>query len=49
MNTDQLLLVSGLGLAINLFGLYATGGHHHHGVSTVWPLSRQACLTISLM
>ncbi|KAL7411387.1 cation efflux family-domain-containing protein [Mrakia frigida] len=33
MNTDQLLLVSSIGLAINLFGLFATGGHHHHGHS----------------
>ncbi|WVF65868.1 hypothetical protein IAT40_000605 [Kwoniella sp. CBS 6097] len=31
METHQLLLVSGIGLAINLWGMYATGGHHHHG------------------
>ncbi|WWC96833.1 hypothetical protein V866_003708 [Kwoniella sp. B9012] len=31
METQQLLLVSGVGLAINLFGMWATGGHHHHG------------------
>ncbi|KAL1411815.1 putative zinc transporter msc2 [Vanrija albida] len=31
IETDQLLTVSGIGLAINLFGMYATGGHHHHG------------------
>ncbi|ODN87143.1 hypothetical protein L198_07146 [Cryptococcus wingfieldii CBS 7118] len=31
METQQLLLVSGIGLAINLFGMWATGGHHHHG------------------
>ncbi|OCF31149.1 hypothetical protein I316_07116 [Kwoniella heveanensis BCC8398] len=33
METHQLLLVSGIGLAINLWGMYATGGHHHHGHS----------------
>ncbi|KLT41244.1 cation efflux protein [Cutaneotrichosporon oleaginosum] len=33
METRQLLLVSGIGLAINLFGMWATGGHHHHGHS----------------
>ncbi|WVQ77395.1 hypothetical protein IAR50_007080 [Cryptococcus sp. DSM 104548] len=33
METQQLLLVSGIGLAINLFGMWATGGHHHHGHS----------------
>jgi zinc transporter 5/7 len=33
MDTNQLLLVSSLGLAINLWGMYATGGHHHHGHS----------------
>ncbi|KZT55246.1 cation efflux protein [Calocera cornea HHB12733] len=35
MNTNQLLLVSSLGLAVNLFGMFATGGHahHHHGHS----------------
>jgi zinc transporter 5/7 len=30
MNTNQLLLVSSLGLAVNLFGMFAMGGHHHH-------------------
>ncbi|EGN92271.1 hypothetical protein SERLA73DRAFT_173028 [Serpula lacrymans var. lacrymans S7.3] len=30
MNTSQLLLVSSLGLGINLFGMFAMGGHHHH-------------------
>ncbi|CAE6418021.1 unnamed protein product [Rhizoctonia solani] len=29
MNTSQLLLVSGLGLGVNLFGMFAMGGHHH--------------------
>lgn len=33
MNTSQLLLVSSIGLAINLFGMFATGGHAHHGHS----------------
>lgn len=33
METHQLLLVSGIGLAINLWGMWATGGHHHHGHS----------------
>lgn len=33
MNTSQLLLVSSLGLAVNLFGMFAMGGHHHHGHS----------------
>ncbi|THU88692.1 cation efflux protein [Dendrothele bispora CBS 962.96] len=31
MDTSQLLLVSSLGLAVNLFGMFAMGGHHHHG------------------
>ncbi|KAH9933332.1 cation efflux family-domain-containing protein [Fomitopsis serialis] len=31
MNTNQLLLVSSLGLGVNLFGMFAMGGHHHHG------------------
>ncbi|KAI0691229.1 cation efflux family-domain-containing protein [Cytidiella melzeri] len=31
MNTSQLLLVSTLGLCVNLFGMFAMGGHHHHG------------------
>lgn len=30
MNTEQLLTVSAIGLAVNLVGLVATGGHHHH-------------------
>ena len=30
MNTSQLLLVSSLGLGVNLFGMFAMGGHHHH-------------------
>lgn len=30
MNTSQLLLVSTLGLCVNLFGMFAMGGHHHH-------------------
>lgn len=29
-NTRQLLIVSTMGLAVNLFGMFATGGHHHH-------------------
>jgi len=33
MNTNQLLLVSTLGLVINLFGMVAMGGHAHHGHS----------------
>src|SRR6266851_2829321 len=33
MNTNQLLLVSTLGLIINLFGMLAMGGHAHHGHS----------------
>ncbi|KAJ7257892.1 cation efflux family-domain-containing protein [Mycena haematopus] len=33
MNTSQLLLVSTLGLAVNLFGMFAMGGHHHGGHS----------------
>lgn len=32
-NTVQLLIVSGMGLAVNLFGMFAMGGHHHHGHS----------------
>ncbi|GJE91102.1 cation efflux protein [Phanerochaete sordida] len=31
MNTSQLLLVSTVGLGVNLFGMFAMGGHHHHG------------------
>ncbi|EIW66425.1 hypothetical protein TREMEDRAFT_74701 [Tremella mesenterica DSM 1558] len=31
MDTRKLLLVSSIGLAINLWGMWATGGHHHHG------------------
>lgn len=30
MNINQLLLVSSIGLAVNLFGMFAMGGHHHH-------------------
>lgn len=30
MNTNQLLLVSTMGLGVNLFGMFAMGGHHHH-------------------
>lgn len=30
MHTGQLLLVSTLGLGVNLFGMFAMGGHHHH-------------------
>src|SRR6266702_8990471 len=33
MNTNQLLLVSAVGLGINLFGMLAMGGHAHHGHS----------------
>ncbi|KAG8895455.1 putative zinc transporter msc2 [Tulasnella sp. 403] len=29
-NFKQLLVVSSLGLAVNLFGMFAIGGHHHH-------------------
>ncbi|CAO1626533.1 unnamed protein product [Sympodiomycopsis kandeliae] len=29
-NTTQLLIVSGMGLGVNLFGMFAMGGHHHH-------------------
>ena len=32
MTTSQLLLVSSLGLGVNLFGMFAMGGHHHHHV-----------------
>lgn len=32
MNTGQLLVVSSLGLAVNLVGMFATG-HGHHGHS----------------
>lgn len=32
-NTRQLLIVSSGGLAVNLFGMFAMGGHHHHGHS----------------
>ena len=37
MNTSQLLLISSLGLGVNLFGMFAMGGHHHH-VCTSCPL-----------
>ncbi|KAI9461457.1 cation efflux protein [Boletus coccyginus] len=30
MSTSQLLLISSLGLGVNLFGMFAMGGHHHH-------------------
>ncbi|KAI0793975.1 cation efflux protein [Fomes fomentarius] len=33
MNTNQLLLVSFVGLCVNLFGMVAMGGHHHGGHS----------------
>ncbi|EPQ30598.1 uncharacterized protein PFL1_02122 [Pseudozyma flocculosa PF-1] len=29
-NNIQLLIVSGMGLGVNLFGMFAMGGHHHH-------------------
>ncbi|KAN0064922.1 putative zinc transporter msc2 [Thecaphora frezii] len=29
-NNVQLLIVSGMGLGVNLFGMFAMGGHHHH-------------------
>jgi zinc transporter 5/7 len=32
-NTRQLLIVSSMGLGVNLFGMFAMGGHHHHGHS----------------
>ena len=32
MSTGQLLLVSFIGLLVNLVGMFATG-HHHHGHS----------------
>ncbi|KAF4593256.1 putative zinc transporter msc2 [Pleurotus pulmonarius] len=35
MNTSQLLLVSSLGLAVNLFGMFAMGGHHHDTLGSV--------------
>lgn len=36
MNTNQLLTVSVLGLAVNLVGMFATGHHHHgHSVSSL--------------
>ncbi|KAG0142897.1 hypothetical protein CROQUDRAFT_49580 [Cronartium quercuum f. sp. fusiforme G11] len=30
MNTNQLLVVSSVGLGVNLVGMFATGHHHHH-------------------
>ncbi|PIL25045.1 transporter [Ganoderma sinense ZZ0214-1] len=39
MNTSQLLLVSSLGLGVNLFGMFAMGGHHHSLEVKVDPLS----------
>ena len=41
MNTSQLLLISSLGLAVNLFGMFAMGGHHHH-VSASY-ITRRIC------
>ncbi|OSX64186.1 hypothetical protein POSPLADRAFT_1136678, partial [Postia placenta MAD-698-R-SB12] len=35
MNTSQLLLVSSLGLGVNLFGMFAMGGHHHDTLGSV--------------
>lgn len=36
MNTNQLLLISMLGLGVNLFGMFAMGGHHHvSGIRTL--------------
>ena len=32
-NMTQLLIVSTLGLVVNLFGMFAMGHHHHHGHS----------------
>lgn len=29
-NNVQLLIVSSMGLGVNLFGMFAMGGHHHH-------------------
>ena len=38
MNTNQLLVISCLGLAVNLVGMFATGHHHHgHSVSLYVP------------
>lgn len=38
MNTNQLLTVSALGLAVNLVGMFATGHHHHgHSVGCCFP------------
>ncbi len=34
MNTNQLLLVSFVGLCVNLFGMVAMGGHHHVSINT---------------
>ncbi|VDB88597.1 unnamed protein product [Peniophora sp. CBMAI 1063] len=33
MNTNQLLLISTMGLGVNLFGMFAMGGHHHHAMA----------------
>lgn len=33
MNTNKLLIVSFIGLMVNLVGMFATGHHHHHGHS----------------
>jgi solute carrier family 30 (zinc transporter), member 5/7 len=45
MNTNQLLLVSSIGLGVNLFGMFAMGGHHHHVriPSLLQPLCRLPC------
>ena len=52
MNTSQLLLVSSLGLGVNLFGMFAMGGHHHVSSypsmcneATLNPVYRAATLT----
>lgn len=45
MNTSQLLLVSSLGLAVNLFGMFAMGGHHH--VVQFLPIIQCLILTFS--
>lgn len=44
MNTSQLLLVSSLGLGVNLFGMFAMGGHHH--VSSLRQLPVYIVLTL---
>lgn len=42
MSTNQLLLVSTLGLGVNLFGMFAMGGHHHHHVRILFHYSNVA-------